>query len=124
MDSAIDSGRHPVNIGQLVMGIAFAGLVAIWAVVTGDVVEDEDIRWLMPAPWVLAGAVGLVAATVTSRRRNQPTFAQPAYAVEPEPAEAAEPAYDDLDAALAEAETAEASDTEPTTPIDNPEEDR
>lgn len=77
MDSAVDSGRHPVNIGHLVMGIAFAGLVAIWAVVTGDVVEDEDARWLMPAPWVLAGAVGLVAATLASRRRSRPTFAEP-----------------------------------------------
>src|SRR3546814_10085403 len=45
-----DSGRHPVNTGHLVMGLAFAGLVAIWAVISNDVVADEDIRWLMPLP--------------------------------------------------------------------------
>lgn len=105
MDHAVDSGRHPVNIGHLVMGIAFAGLAAIWAVVTGDVVEDDDVRWLMPAPWVLAGAVGLVAATLASRRRSRPTFAEPTYAAETAHDEPEEPADDDLDAALAEADT-------------------
>lgn len=72
-----ESGRHPVNVTHLVMGVAFASLVVIWAFIVGDVVENEDIRWLMPAPWVLAGAAGLVAVTVTSRRRSQPTFAEP-----------------------------------------------
>ena len=29
-----EAGRHPVNIGQLVMGLAFLGLVAVWALFT------------------------------------------------------------------------------------------
>ena len=57
------SGFHPVNIGQLVMGVAFAGMVLVWALVQGDVVDTSELRWLMPIPWLAAGAAGL-AATV------------------------------------------------------------
>ena len=30
----------------------------------------EDLRWLSPLPWLLAGAGGLVAATVSSASRR------------------------------------------------------
>jgi hypothetical protein len=63
------SGRHPVNIGHLVMGLAFVGLVGVWALIQGDVVDGSDIRWLLPVPWVLAGIAGLLATTLTSRDR-------------------------------------------------------
>ena len=66
------SGRHPVNIGHLVMGLAFAGLVVIWALIEGDVIADSDIRWLLPIPWVLAGTAGLLAVTLGNRRRRNP----------------------------------------------------
>lgn len=62
------SGRHPVNIGQLVMGVAFAGMVLVWALVQGDVVEAGELRWLMPIPWIAAGAAGLAATVWPSRR--------------------------------------------------------
>lgn len=62
------SGRHPVSVGHLVMGIAFLGLVAVWGLVQGDVVQGDEVRWLMPVPWVLAGVAGLVATTLTARR--------------------------------------------------------
>lgn len=62
------SGRHPVNITQLVLGVAFAGIVLVWALVQGDVVETGELRWLMPIPWIAAGAAGL-AATVWPGRR-------------------------------------------------------
>ena len=64
------SRRHPVNVGHLVMGLAFAGLVGIWALVVGDVVDNDDIRWLLPIPWVLAGAAGLLATTLGGRHRR------------------------------------------------------
>lgn len=60
--------RHPVNTGHLVMGIAFAGLVAVWALFAGDVVDSDDVRWLMPIPWVVAGATGLAVTTAASLR--------------------------------------------------------
>jgi hypothetical protein len=63
------SGRHPVNITQLVMGVAFAGLVLVWALVQGDAVETSELRWLLPIPWIAAGAAGL-AATVWPGRRS------------------------------------------------------
>lgn len=66
----LESGRHPVNIGHLVMGIAFLGLVGIWALVQGDVVSNGDIRWLLPLPWVFAGIAGLLATTLTARNRH------------------------------------------------------
>ncbi len=64
----IASGRHPVNIGHLVMGIAFLGLVGVWALIQSDVVGDSDVRWLMPVPWVFAGVAGLLATILTARR--------------------------------------------------------
>lgn len=77
MDTITESGRHPVNVGHLVMGVAFAGLVVIWAIVQADWVEGRDVRWLLPGPWVLAGAVGLIASALAARRRTQPSFAEP-----------------------------------------------
>ncbi len=69
MENTRDSGRHPVNIGHLVMGLAFLGVVGVWALYQADVVEGHDIRWLLPVPWVLAGIAGLLATTLTSRDR-------------------------------------------------------
>jgi hypothetical protein len=63
------SGRHPVNIGHLVMGLAFLGLVGIWSLIVNDVVDDGEIRWLLPVPWVLAGLGGLTALAVSGSRR-------------------------------------------------------
>ena len=63
-------GRHPIGIGYLVMGLAFLVIVGCWALIQTDVVSGDDIRWLMPIPWVVAGAVGLVVTTVVSLRRR------------------------------------------------------
>ena len=63
------SGRHPVNVGHLVMGIAFLGLVGVWALIQSDVVGDGDVRWLLPVPWVLAGLAGLLAIGLSGSKR-------------------------------------------------------
>ena len=62
------SGRHPVNVGHLVMGIAFLAMVGVWALIQADVVGDGDVRWLLPVPWVLAGLGGLVAIAMSGSR--------------------------------------------------------
>lgn len=64
------SGRHPVNVGHLVMGLAFLCFVGAWALIQTDVVTGEDIRWLLPVPWVVAGAVGLAAIAFSGARRH------------------------------------------------------
>lgn len=66
------SWRHPVNIGHLVMGTAFAGMVVVWAIFAGGAIPDDNIGWLMGVPWVGAGAAGLVAMAVSARRRSRP----------------------------------------------------
>jgi len=55
------AGVHPVNIGHLVMGVAFTGLVVIWALIKAGSADASDLRWLLPIPWVAAGAAGLIA---------------------------------------------------------------
>lgn len=60
-DESTDSGRHPVNIAHLVMGVALLGLAVIWALIESDVASASDLRWLLPVPWVAAGVAGLVA---------------------------------------------------------------
>ena len=72
------SGRHPINVANLVMGTAFLGLVGIWAAISGDLIDGGDIRWLLPVPWVLAGLAGLLAITFGGRRRAT-AAEQPAY---------------------------------------------
>ena len=89
-----ESGRHPVNVGHLVMGIALLGLLAVWALVIGDVVEGEYVRWLLPAPWVLAGAAGLIALAATGHRgpeTREVGWVAPSEASEPQPETQADP---------------------------------
>ncbi len=63
-------GRHPVHVAHLVMGIAFAGLLLVWALLYTGVSDGDDVRWLLPLPWLLAGTAGLVAAGRNARRRS------------------------------------------------------
>ena len=65
------TGRHPVNVGHLVMGLVFLGLLAVWALVKGDVVTGDDVRWLLPIPWVTAGVAGLAVFALKQRPRTQ-----------------------------------------------------
>ncbi len=68
-----ESGWHRVNIGHLVMGTAFVGLAVVWALVVGaDVVDLADARWLLPLPWIVGGAVGLVASALRGRFHDGP----------------------------------------------------
>jgi hypothetical protein len=55
------SGLHSVNVGHLVMGVAFVGLAIIWALIESGTAPAHDLRWMLPVPWVAAGLAGLVA---------------------------------------------------------------
>ncbi len=78
------SGRHPVNVGHLVMGVAFLGLATIWLLFEIEAIGRDDLRWFLPLPWVGAGLAGLLAVALTGRRSRPEYAAAPAY-VEPEP---------------------------------------
>lgn len=86
-----ESGRHPVNVGHLVMGLAFLGLVAVWALVVSDAVQGAELRWLMPLPWIVAGAVGLLASVAGGRRRASQPVDQPATTPAAAPAAGTDP---------------------------------
>ena len=51
------------------MGIAFLGLVGVWALIQSDAVGAGDVRWLLPIPWVLAGLAGLLAIGLSGSKR-------------------------------------------------------
>ncbi|GAB3851534.1 hypothetical protein GCM10028801_01170 [Nocardioides maradonensis] len=69
--AAHDTPWHPVHIPHLVMGLAFLGLVTVWALVVPlNAVELPHARWLLPLPWLVAGAAGLVATVLSGRRRR------------------------------------------------------
>ena len=57
-ESARRSGWHRVNTGHLVMGVAFTGLLVVWALATSDTVQIEENGWIMGLPWLAAGAAG------------------------------------------------------------------
>jgi hypothetical protein len=75
-DGNAADGRHPVHVTHLVMGVVFLGIVVVWALVQADLVGGDDVRWLLPVPWVLAGGAGLLATTLSGRRRRQASARQ------------------------------------------------
>lgn len=82
--STTPRGTHPVNTGHLVMGLAFLGLCGIWLAVQASWVPTEDVRWLLPLPWVFAGTAGLIVLALAGRRSTRRTATYPAYS-EPDP---------------------------------------
>lgn len=65
------SGRHPVHVTHLVFGVVLASCVALWALLVTDILPSSDLRWLLPLPWLLAGAAGLLAVTLGGRSRSR-----------------------------------------------------
>ncbi|WP_372734621.1 hypothetical protein [Nocardioides sp.] len=89
-----NTGRHPVNVAHLVMGLAFIGLAVTWSLIANDIVDDDSIRWLLPIPWVVAGLAGLFVLARGGARRHggQVTgWVEPNPAATPEPGATAEP---------------------------------
>ena len=75
--AAPTGGKHPVNILHLVMGVVFLGIVSIWALIEGQIATTEDLRWLIPLPWVIAGAAGLIVIMMS--RGSEPTAPDAGY---------------------------------------------
>lgn len=62
--STNSSRTHPVNVSYLVVGLVFLGIATSWALREAGVVDLAEVRWLLPLTLVVAGVVGLGAATV------------------------------------------------------------
>jgi hypothetical protein len=60
--------RHPLNVSYLVVGLVFLGIAASWALHTADVVDTQQVGWLLPLVLVLAGGVGLAAGAAGAAR--------------------------------------------------------
>ena len=103
-------GKHPVNILHLVMGVIFLGIVTVWALIEGQIASTDDLRWLIPLPWVIAGTAGLIVIMMSRSADSTPAAPAYAYAEEPLPA----PDYtSDLEAKLA-AEENNGTDKDPS----------
>lgn len=64
------SGVHDLNIAHLVMGLAFLGIALVWLLGEAGLVGEAELRLLLPAPFLLAGGLGLAAAVLAGRRRR------------------------------------------------------
>lgn len=62
---------HPLNVSYLVVGLAFLGIAASWALREAGVIDSVD--WLLPLTLVVAGGIGLVAFLAKSLRRDRNT---------------------------------------------------
>jgi hypothetical protein len=121
--------RHPLEIGPLVFGLIFLGIVAAWGLYELGAVTAADAAWILPIVLVAAGALG-VALALTKPRRTEArqahlyAYATPwAPAAPGEPADdtqtAAHPVQDDAHADDVDAETAEhTADTDTDTETD------
>ncbi|GGD23693.1 hypothetical protein [Nocardioides daphniae] len=70
---ATRGGLHPVNLTHLIMGTVLAAFAGIWVAIEVASLPVDDLRWVLPVPWLLAGSAGLLAATLGRRRRERVT---------------------------------------------------
>jgi hypothetical protein len=59
-----------VKVTHLVFGLLFLGVAVIWALVVGDVINEDDLAVLAPAVLIVAGVIGLAASLASGRNRR------------------------------------------------------
>jgi hypothetical protein len=62
---------HSVKITHLVFGLLFLGVAVVWALVVGDVINENDLAVLAPAILITAGVIGLAVSLATGRNRRK-----------------------------------------------------
>jgi hypothetical protein len=59
-----------VKITHLVFGLLFLGVAVVWALVVGDVINENDLAVLAPAILIAAGVIGLATSLASARNRR------------------------------------------------------
>ena len=59
-----------VKITHLVFGLLFLGVAVVWALVVGDVINENDLAVLVPAILIAAGVIGLATSLASARNRR------------------------------------------------------
>ncbi len=59
-----------VKITHLVFGLLFLGVAVVWALVVGDVINEDDLAVIAPAVLIVAGVIGLAASLASARNRR------------------------------------------------------
>lgn len=72
--------RHPLEIGPLVFGLIFLGVVAAWGLFELGAVTAADAAWILPIVLIGAGALGVLLALTKPRRTEARQAALAAYA--------------------------------------------
>jgi hypothetical protein len=63
-----------VKVTHLVFGLLFLGVAVVWALVVGDVINEDELVVLVPAVLIAAGVIGLATSLASARnRRNRET---------------------------------------------------
>ena len=60
-----------VKITHLVFGLLFLGVAVVWALVVGDVINENDLAILAPAILIAAGVIGLATSLASARNRRK-----------------------------------------------------
>jgi len=69
-----------VKITHLVFGLLFLGVAVVWALVLGDVINENDLAVIAPAILIAAGVIGLATSLASARNRgsrNEQPFDRP-----------------------------------------------
>ena len=59
-----------VKITHLVFGLLILGVAVVWALVVGDVINENDLAVIAPAILIAAGVVGLATSLASARNRR------------------------------------------------------
>lgn len=71
MSTPLPTPDRTVKVAHLVMGLLFAGVVALWALVASRRIGPDEVAFLAPGVLVAAGVLGLVSSVLSARNRRR-----------------------------------------------------
>ena len=61
---------HPVRVVHLVFGLLLVAFLTLWAMVETDAIDQGELHWLIPVPFLVLGAAGLGLSLVRAVRKR------------------------------------------------------